>query len=904
MTSGWQAGLTITLDPGGSPTSLTDDFVALPLFTDVGTEEINQAILVLDADDGKFITKSPIINQRDRIRIAHTDEFGDIYNHVFYVDKLIPRQSKRTGTKLELHLLGHERDVQDIQFMKPFFFEGAKQVSIDILDFYNQQIGTDQTVVTDHDTTNNELPSWTNNVYEFGLNEDSGFNRINQVVDKLGASADAGGVFDFFETRWDSDDLDEKLVHFKAFSSGSKPATPIDIVDTISINVGETEAGIEARKATIVASWGSLDDGSLLTGFSRYRGEKEAFQLHPQWVQDAPYLVDHRVVDEGIHYKCSQDRTVGPNQPPSIDTGSWFVITENSEFGNSITYSEFTRQKAALIQNSGSNHQNLGGSGSNEPFGESFWDANVVVWDDNPDTQTFRSWVHVRTNTEANINAFYLYNNSNPAGIPRGLRVLVDPIFGVIGTPFTQNGGKDNNDRDFNNGIVQYNNKGFTGSENYKNWDVLYEANSTEDTGLMVAVKDEGRVYAYDFDFIPTDRWVNIAATSFANDCFHPYDSVTNDGGILATSAGDTSFTANNLSAVKVQYNWSHIPFLPDIAADIQNYYKAGMWFNLEFPFPVNTYRSITEDVGDIYGGGEQGTTIKEPATLDTQNMHFTHSGLRGFLHGLDSADYGQISALEFFIKYRAKSISIGGIPIVIDPLPIGNFKFRVYFFDTSDNVVFQDFVIPHNGVWEAIKLPINGFQIYRGRRPIENSLQTIIPPKQLDPQNVFLWRNVKKMSIQYQEPYDEDGRYRPQFSQVNQTGIFQDLETTMHIDGLRFTKPLLAVTDPPTDIVIMKPPMEQPTISNFRQLLNDAKAELEKGRFIRKQYDLVTSGTYGVKFGESVDITNSELINDSDDGANTIRVVAKKLEYSITRPQNGSGGFLRTLQGVRRLNT
>ena len=120
MTSNWQAGLTITLDPGGSPTSITSDMVAIPLLTDVGTEEINQAILVLNAPAGKFITTSPIIQQRDRIRIAHTDEFGFVFNHVYYVDKLIPRQSKKTGTKLELHLLGHERDVQDIQFLKPF----------------------------------------------------------------------------------------------------------------------------------------------------------------------------------------------------------------------------------------------------------------------------------------------------------------------------------------------------------------------------------------------------------------------------------------------------------------------------------------------------------------------------------------------------------------------------------------------------------------------------------------------------------------------------------------------------------------------------------------------------------------------------------------------------------------
>ena len=101
-----------------------------------------------------------------------------------------------------------------------------------------------------------------------------------------------------------------------------------------------------------------------------------------------------------------------------------------------------------------------------------------------------------------------------------------------------------------------------------------------------------------------------------------------------------------------------------------------------------------------------------------------------------------------------------------------------------------------------------------------------------------------------------------------------------------------------------MEPPSEEPLITNYRQLRNDAKFRLEKAKFQRKQYDVVTSGTYDIKFGESFFLNNPEMVSDADGAANQIKLVAKRIEYSITKPKGGSGGFLRTIQGVRRLET
>ena len=92
-------------------------------------------------------------------------------------------------------------------------------------------------------------------------------------------------------------------------------------------------------------------------------------------------------------------------------------------------------------------------------------------------------------------------------------------------------------------------------------------------------------------------------------------------------------------------------------ARDVRNnedFYQVGAYISTRFPFPKTSYGGITEDVGDIYGGGTlTGTSAKkEPATVDTQNMHMTHDGKNGFNHS-SSEDFGQINAISFNMKLK-----------------------------------------------------------------------------------------------------------------------------------------------------------------------------------------------------------------------------------------------------------
>ena len=140
---------------------------------------------------------------------------------------------------------------------------------------------------------------------------------------------------------------------------------------------------------------------------------------------------------------------------------------------------------------------------------------------------------------------------------------------------------------------------------------------------------------------------------------------------------------------------------------------------SMRFPFPTTTAQSPDTTagrehgklIGDWYGGGTNTDNPHEPATLDTQNMHLTHDGERGFNNGLSSEDFGQISGVSFMTKLwflRKRVIDAGWEDV--DGDDGSNFKMRCVLIDTDDNVVTQDFVIPFNNTWTSITLPVSGF--------------------------------------------------------------------------------------------------------------------------------------------------------------------------------------------------
>jgi len=151
--------------------------------------------------------------------------------------------------------------------------------------------------------------------------------------------------------------------------------------------------------------------------------------------------------------------------------------------------------------------------------------------------------------------------------------------------------------------------------------------------------------------------------------------------------------------------------------------------------------------------------------------------------------------------------------------------------YDSSDNVVQADFNIGHNNNWEQVIIPFGAFKNYRARIPISlSSSGSNIFLQQLEILNVFEFKNIKKICLQWMGPYDDVGRYNP-FNKLAQTfpsitDIGDALFTTgwnvkWDIDAWHFSKPLLSVSAPITGAgkrAMFKRFHQEPLITNRYQ--------------------------------------------------------------------------------------
>ncbi len=859
-------------------TIITTDCDEIPIFTDSSDKKINTGIVMVNANNGKHINNGTLFDFNDRISISVNDGASGAYIRYFDIVSKIPIKTKGSGTKLKLELEGIERWLRKVNYSKRIFNETPSNILIDIINVYNSNKGSDMPFVT---IGVNQLPTTHHIQMDFGVNEDKCFDRIFELLDKMASSGNNGGVLDFYDARFVTTGVN--AITLNVFSSGS-PSTGSEVtINSTNVNTGDSDAGLDEAEANVIHSWGAIGYGSLPIEFSKFKsrqiimptvfGSDSQFPTH---VPGSAYLVGSIVVAaNNLIYKKTTTSPAIQTPPGS----TWTQLTTETYYGGVIRYSPWTDDKATLWKNSGCNPSGAGGG----PFGVGFWDGNLIINDDT----TFRTWVDLSSTTSL-LNTFWLYNISL-SGLYDGLRVLVK------GTGTGSFAGH-------NNAIMEYTNGA---------WREKYPAR----TNMQVCVLDEAKIYMYGNDGSGSGatQWWNITDLDNGADCLHTYTSISNTESVLKNTDIGSQFIGNNVnSAISVIYDWN--PTLCEaskITSDRKNsnYYQSGAWLNIRFPFPRNSNNGISEQVGDIYGGGTQGTSVKAPNAIDAQNMHYTHDGLRGWNKGISSEDYGQLSSIDFFMKIKYEGTTI--IPHFL--LPTANHKMRCWMFDKSDHVVSQDFVLTHNDNWQSVSLPLSGFEIYRGRRPkYDNKIvNTLVPPKDLSAPDQFEFRHIVQICWGTIDSYDNFGRYDAALGDFG-IGLILALtgrRITLSIDGLRFAKPLLVntLTDidggnvAPTDLIKEGEPLERPDITNYYQLKQDAFAELERARYENKSYDIETTGKFDIDFGDFFLFNDIEIVDMADTAAKTIKLVAKHIEYSITKPIDGRGGFLRRIRGSRR---
>jgi len=887
--------------------NFTSDVKSLPAFTDTGSGEVNQSTIVLRSLNGKFIENGNIVEKHDRFDIKCTDLGGNSYERYYEVMDIIPTITKREGTLLTLECLGTEYHTQHIHVSKPYYQTNGFFVAKDIADMYTENKGSNQPTLASSATAwtgsvGNALPDFDANHFEYALNEDTAYNRWMDLLDKYLASVSGGGALKVFELSFVADA--KNLIRFRLRESGDN--TPTVTIKNAKVTspktVGEQEGQISNPTGTNVLSWGSADHGSLPVEFSRYDSELIQFKFRPEYDSTVTYPTDAMIkvtASDGTaqHYKSLINSNLN-NTPPGPTAGSndtdsnWQQIDMKDEFGDSIQYSLWTDDKATLWSNA-----------MGLPTGaERAWDINLVVWDD----KFFRTWVDAIAVSDANLTALidngasnegYAYDFTDVTTLPRGFRVLVNSN--------SPTGALAN----FANMVAEW-----TGSA----WQKKYSFD-TSNTKVQVAVIDEADIYEDTITAGPAHSWSNISASAYANDCFHPVTSVTNVAGVdlvngtprsditdattypHITDTTGQSFTKNVNSAIRFRYTWGDIVSAAASASDpTGSWYGRGAWAGWRVPFPNNDFNGISEGVGDLFGGGTQSQT--EPATLDIQNMHLSHDGLRGFNQGSSSEDLGPINSVAFWVKVE---VTIGSV-ILND-----EHRMRCFMIDTSDNIVYADFAVEFGDTWQDVPIPISAFRIYRGRKPVygfDAIIANFVPPKELEVINIIEWRNIKFVGIQYEPVYDKFGRYNPANAVVNEAGNsvqfsqFAGGTLDLTLDGFRFVKPLLVTSGQETTLNLEPTFLQRSNISVYKQLQNDAKSQLEIEKFQHKEYNIETSGDdiFDIDFGDSFFLENDQIVSDADSGANTIKLVAKRIEYSITKPPNGPGGLRRRILGVK----
>jgi len=907
---------------------ITDDVLGIS-FTDTGSGSVNECILKLSGAFGNFISSlgtPAVIDQYDRFRVQCEDLSGNTYDRFFEFNPIIvPSQTKTEGTLLELNLIGTEYHTQRVSFAGRFWFSDAFDVAQAIGVSYNNNINSRQPTLSGHSTGYNQgtgvgngFPKFTVNHYEYGIVEDAGYNRWNQMLDKLGGSVANGGVLDYFECGFETSAVN--AIEVALFSSGGRTLDIDDdaniptITQSLEVNVGSTDVGIAAATATQVAAWGSQTHGSLPTGHAIYASGVDQFIFRPLWDDQIQYLTDSRVkYIDNKHFKALNDITGTPPftiPPSSVD---WQQIDMGDEFGDTIQYSEWTDDKVREWANCGADPSNVSQvSETVTSTGACMVDCNIVILDNTVDAKFFRTWVDFIATSDATLTV--AANNWAYSGqvnlFPVGRRCFVN------GTGTGTFSGNDSNGIPFSNNIVEW-----SGEE----WIVKYRpANTGTDLdNMQIMVWDEALLYNFDQG---AGTW-SIQSGDLATDCIHKYDTISSDTSFDpkpsetdftnhpdVTKSGGT-FSTNIFSSIKATYSITQNYDDRTTAGSttpLGDFFKKGAWIVWRVPFSPNNYGSgIT--IGNIYGTDTPsvGEENLQPSFLDTQNMSHTSRGGMGF-NQVTSEDLGQLQ--EIVTNITVENKTIGGLKLD------GITTVRCWMIDRYDNTVYYDIEIPFVDVSYPVKIPFSSFKIYRGKKPrffdlSGNNIASLVLPQELEIVNRFAFREIQIIGWQIQDFYDEFGRYAPDIVgdaldfNIDNTSLAKIFGGTLAltIDDYHFTKPLLAIARQGAPRNLEAEFRKRPHIISYKQLLNDAQTELEKEQFQLKEFQIETAGSelFALKFGDSFFFANDQLVNDEDDSTNPgdkkIKLVAKHIQYNLTAPGTGEGGFTRTITSVKR---
>ena len=544
-------------------------------------------------------------------------------------------------------------------------------------------------------------------------------------------------------------------------------------------------------------------------------------------------------------------------------------------------------------------------------------------------------------------------------GFINGTRVLVDPNQGALVAPFD---GNDENGIPFSGNMAEYVTPPgaivlpFGSPSDQGVWRVIREALDFD----QCAVYAEAKVYEWNVLFPKAqatyvypgqdrrrggapaaNEWRDISDVFMGNDCFHNPISVENVTGLVGSTLPDgepldfsgTAYNDNSGIEVTFGYNgvnetqdnrdvWFKLikqviavpagvtAFLVNLGVTVfgtyitPQYTNMGWWFAWPSPYPFSTYNGISEELGDLYGGSF--ATINDHRFYDLFNISKTPTGLSGWTQ-TDSQDLSEITGVEFLFNFDI-TVASNRIPLT------GDVPFAYWCLDRFGTLwKSPKQMYRHLGETQQIQIEFGDLSpVFRGRTPlgIDNILENIIVGE-IEVNEVFFKDNIIMQGFQCETPYDEFGRYSPNlWEQVIPQTIFDaflggnnDVRFTGIIDAYGFTKTPVAISAPNAlslERTIIPEFEDYQNITNTKQLQRFADSNRDIEQFQYQQYTVEQGGIVGLGLEDSVALTDPFMINDADQGPNSIVVTTREKHYSVP----ADGGLIRKLVLVKVIDT
>jgi len=905
-----------------------------------------RAIITLDAKKGRYITKDPKIKKWDKIYLKVTDKNSKVFETVVHVKK-IKKLRKGNGAQLRLICPHQSSNLMSRTIAKPNRRTSGYEAVIDAVNQLNTVLNRgveDPTVVIESPFINAskqgiKLDQSLSNNYIY---ESITFQKaIEQAVKKESAPVESGGSFEWHYFRFVSkyahpNDADLDKVAIQIFEQGYHDNGGWSNVPTVTIkktstteapsNLIDTDSSIETEVATNLIAIGNKNAGSYPVDRMRFHGAKDVHNTALLYSSGKVYAKGALVkATNGFVYEAVQQVPFGfppPNatywiarpftKPSDWAIGPTYSINDVVSFGKlawkslqnsntnkvpidepdwwveiqylpGVDYSPLTKDKAQYWINAMAGWSFAGTTDSDKT---AVMDPNCIIKDDlHP-----RTWVDCVETNPTNITASIL-RSGNPFDT---LRVCCN---GVGAGDFA---GNDPNGVAYSNSVIQYRGTFGDGGD----WFVMYPSQTDREVvdcelgDSWIYKPCEGALSYVDGSGVcligsRNSGWVkgayallDIGGISLAHftsglhfECLHTVKRTGTD-----VEVGNEEIITEDGSSTSAVF----VNFTPTGASASDN--KPSAIFaglNFAFPWPRNS-NSAPHGAVSI---GEQIDLNK----FDLDNMHQNSIGGRDWF-GPEVEEFYPIQGFNFFELFQ--EFLTGGLLALA-----GDYSMGLWLADSEDNVVTMEYTHQRNNDTSPQGPKLGKIQIYRGVPGVAN----FSPARQPEVLDIFDQKSVVRGGIYTKDSFDESGRYKASFANLN--GVFgrfaQSEKLHLAIDSFSMTKPLIATNirgaKPSRNLETAK--IREESVVSYAQLKNLVKSTELVMAFEAEDWPINTALRCDVGFGDPMYYTDDELIDETTDAKpNTLKLVADEITYVMSKTSQGPGGSTRNIKARTRI--